>query len=358
LRRQNIRGGAARRLSNRPFSVTPAQAGVHLAIRDSGGFEWIPAFAGMTIGEGSGFVAVETVVRLNMHNLQCLVEARCGVGESPLWDGENNRLFWTDNTTDEVHCLELATRARRVWHFGDLVGSLGLTTGGRLIVAAGNRIILFDLRNGRRDLLAKIDFPPGVMKLNDGKVGPDGAFWVGSMAERAPKRAPVASLYRVTGDGRVEEMIAGGIMVSNGLAWSPDAKTMYHSDSQGGWIDVWDFDVATGAIGNRRRFRDHDREKEGAPDGAATDIEGAYWSAGFSAGCFNRIAPDGTLIERVSVPAAPTMPAFGGEDMKTLFFTSLTAHVSADFNAKYPLNGSVFMTRVDVAGLPVARFLE
>jgi sugar lactone lactonase YvrE len=293
-----------------------------------------------------------------MDKLECLVEARFGVGESPLWDGENNRLFWTDNTTDEVHCIDLKTRARRAWHFGDLVGSLGLTRSGRLLVAAGSRVILFDLRNGRRDLLAKIDFPPGVMKLNDGKVGPDGAFWVGSMAERAPKREPVASLYRVTGDGKVEEEISGGILVSNGLAWSPDAKTMYHSDSQGGWIDVWDFDVATGAISNRRRLRDHDRVKDGAPDGAATDVEGAYWSAGFSAEYLNRIAPDGTLIERIDVPAAPTMPCFGGEDMKTLFFTSLTAHASAAVNAKYPQNGSVFMARIDVAGVPVAQFAD
>lgn len=291
-----------------------------------------------------------------MRDLECLVEARFGVGESPVYDGENHRLFWTDNTTDTVHGMDLRTRARRAWHFGALVGSLGLTRSGRLLVAAGNRVILFDLRNGRRDVLAEIAFGPGVMKLNDGKVGPDGAFWVGSMATRLPKREPVASLYRIAGDGRVEEKIAGGILVSNGLAWSPDAKTMYHSDSQGGWIDAWDFDPANGAIANRRRLRDHDRSTDGAPDGAATDAEGAYWSAGFSAECLNRIAPDGTLIERIPVPCAPTMPCFGGADMRTLFLTSLTEHASAEVNARYPLNGSIFMARVEVPGLPVARF--
>jgi sugar lactone lactonase YvrE len=177
------------------------------------------------------------------------------------------------------------------------------------------------------------------------------------MAKPEPGRRPVASLYRVTADGAAEEKIEGGIKVSNGLAWAPDGRTMYHSDSRGGWIDAWDFDPSSGAIANRRRLRQH-RPEDGAPDGAATDIDGAYWSAGFSAQCFNRIAPDGSLIEKIPVPAAPTMPCFGGPDMRTLFFTSLTAHVSAEVNARYPLNGSVFSARVDVAGTSVSLFAD
>jgi sugar lactone lactonase YvrE len=290
-----------------------------------------------------------------MHSVECLVEARFGVGESPVWDAINNRLLWSDNTTDEVHAIDLASRKRSVWHFGELIGSLGLTRSGRWLVALGNRIVVFDPATDKAELLAEIALPDGVAKLNDGKVGPDGAFWVGSMAEREPNRRPVASLYRVTPDGRVEEKIVGGIKVSNGLAWSPDGRIMYHSDSRGGWIDAWDFDRASGAIKGRRRLRDHTPE-DGAPDGGATDTDGIYWSAGFSAQCFNRIAPDGTLLEKVPVPAAPTMPCFGGDDMKTLFFTSLTAHVSDEINARHPLNGSVFVARVDVPGVPVPLF--
>lgn len=292
-----------------------------------------------------------------MRDIECLVEARFGVGESPVWDGANNRLLWSDNTTDEIHAIDLGSRKRRSWRFDDLIGSLGLTESGRWIVAFGNRIVIFNPATEKSVELAEISFPKGVAKLNDGKVGPDGAFWVGSMAEREPNRHPVASLYRVTADGSVEEKIGGGIKVSNGLAWSPDGATMYHSDSRGGWIDAWDFDASRGTIGSRRRLREHTPE-DGAPDGAATDCDGVYWSAGFSAQCFNCVAPDGALIDKVSVPAAPTMPCFGGEDMKTLFFTSLTAHVSDEINARYPLNGSVFMARVEVAGVPVPRFAD
>lgn len=292
-----------------------------------------------------------------MQEIDCLVRAHCGVGESPVWDGANNRLLWSDNTTDEIYALDLATGNQRTWRFGGLIGSIGLARSGRWLVAAGNYILLFDMRTGEIDRLAEIPLPDGVAKLNDGKVGPDGAFWVGSMANPEPDRRPVASLYRVTADGTVSEKICGGIKVSNGLAWSPDAGTMFHSDSRGGWIDAWDFDVTTGAISNRRRLRRH-TPAEGAPDGGATDLNGTYWSAGFSAQCFNCIAPDGTLLAKHTVPAAPTMPCFGGVDMKTLFFTSLTAHVSSEINERFPLNGSVFRTRVAVAGTPVSLFAD
>jgi len=292
-----------------------------------------------------------------MRDLECLVKARFGVGESPVWDGANDRLLWSPNTSNEVHAVDLTDGTRRMWNFGGPIGSLGLARSGRWVVAVANRLLLFDPDTDHRECIAEIALPPGVAKLNDGKVGPDGAFWVGSMAEPEPNRRPVASLYRVTPDGSVEEKVAGGIKVSNGLAWSPDGRTMYHSDSRGGWIDAWDFDAGTGAIANRRRLRLHSPE-DGAPDGAATDVDGAYWSAGFSAQCFNRIAPDGTLLEKILVPAAPTMPCFGGDDMRTLYFTTLTAHVSAEVNARYPLNGGVFRARVDIPGMPVPLFAD
>ena len=292
-----------------------------------------------------------------MGEIECLFKAHFGVGESPVWDAERNRLLWSDNTTDEIHTFDFGTREHRVRNFGALIGSLGLTRNGRWIVAAGNEVLIFDPETERKEVLVRTEFPPGIAKLNDGKVGPDGAFWVGSMAVPEPDRRPIASLYRITADGRADEKIAGGIKVSNGLAWSPDGQTMFHSDSRGGWIDRWDFDPASGAIANRKRIREHTPE-DGAPDGGATDLDGTYWSAGFTAQCFNRIASDGTLVERIPVPGAATMPCFGGPDMKTLFFTTLTAHVSDAVNRKYPQNGSIFMARSDVAGTPVSRFSD
>jgi len=292
-----------------------------------------------------------------LSDIECLVAERFGVSESPVWDGARDRLYWSDNTSGNVHAIDLVSRRRLVWRFDGLIGSLGLARSRRVVVAHGDTVSLLDPDSDAREVVARVPLPASVWKLNDGKVGPDGAFWVGAMAKRGPARRPVASLYRVSPDGGVATVIEGGILVSNGLAWSPDGARMYHSDSQGMWIDVWDFDRAAGAIGNRRRFAEPSRA-DGLPDGAATDIEGHYWSAGFTACAFNRFAPDGTLASKIPVPCACSMPCFGGADMRTVFFTSLSDHVTAEEVADCPLTGGVFVARAAVAGVPVPKFAD
>ncbi len=291
-----------------------------------------------------------------MYTIECLVRMPCRVGESPVWDAEHGQLLWADILSREIYALEFATGRRRQWTFNGPVGSFGIARSGRLVVAIGNGVYLFDMRTEKLELLARVEEDRPTNRLNDGKVGPDGAFWVGSMDDR-PTKEPVAALYRVTADGRVERKI-DGLKISNGLAWSADGRTMFHSDSRGPWIDRWNFDAATGAISGRHRIRTL-ADEEGRPDGGATDVEGCYWSCGVSAGCINRFAPDGTLLARIPVPVpAPTMPCFGGPDMRTLFFTSLRDGLSQDTLARVPDSGSVFMMRVDVTGVPVGTFAD
>ena len=136
--------------------------------------------------------------------------------------------------------------------------------------------------------------------------------------------------------GKVEKKV-DQIYTSNGLAWTPDGRTMIHTDSRGRWIDRWTFDPATGAISDRRRIVADIEEAAGRPDGGATDAEGCYWSAGVSAGRLNRYDLDGKLLAHYPVPvAAPTMPCFGGPDLKTLFVTSLRTGRSPEALAKFP----------------------
>jgi sugar lactone lactonase YvrE len=170
-------------------------------------------------------------------------------------------------------------------------------------------------------------------------------------------REPLGSLYRVSVDGLVERKIEG-VMVSNGLAWSPDGRTMFHSDSSGKWLDRWDFEATTGAIGNRTRIAMLD-DAAGRPDGAAMDAEGFYWSAGVSAAKLNRIDRDGRIVASYPVPvAAPTMPCFGGLDLKTLFVTSLRRGRAPELLTKYPLTGITMVGHSPVAGVPVTLFAD
>jgi sugar lactone lactonase YvrE len=285
-----------------------------------------------------------------------LLDEHFRLGESPVWDERHNVLYWVDIPVGNVHALDLGSRQHRHWHFDGPVGSLGLAESGRLVVAVAGGVLLFDPQTERGSLLAELETEFPKLRLNDGKVGPDGAFWVGSMDDR-PVKEEIGSLYRVTADGRTERKI-DGLKVSNGIAWSADGRTMFHSDSRGPWIDRWQFDPGTGEIAQRHRIRTLTNE-EGRPDGGACDMEGAYWSCGISAGCLNRFDRDGKLLKRVEVPVpAPTMLAFGGMDMRTAYVTSLSDNLAERKLADHPNRGRLFSIDLGVAGAPVGRFAD
>ena len=258
---------------------------------------------------------------------------RCDLGECPVYDDRENAILFEDIVNRTIHSIDLANGAARAWRFASEVCSFGLTESGRLVVALRHEVGLFDRESGAFERLCTIEDGDPDTRLNDGKVGPDGAFWVGSMDDRgkpASEGKPLGSLYRVDGSGRVEKKIEG-LFVSNGLAWSADGRSMFHTDTRGPWIDRWDFDPATGAIAARMRIVADIANEDGRPDGGATDAEGGYWSAGVSASRLNRYDAEGKLLASYPVPvAAPTMPCFGGPDMKTLFVTSLRRGRSAE----------------------------
>jgi sugar lactone lactonase YvrE len=286
-----------------------------------------------------------------------IADTKCRVGESPLYDERTNRLYFVDILSCILYRVELASGEVKLWTFESEVASLGLAVSGRLVIALRHSIILFDPESEARQEVCRIedDFAERT-RLNDGRVGPDGAFWVGSMDDR-PTKQPVAALYRVDFSGRVERKV-DGLLVSNGLAWTADGDVMFHADSRGPWIDRWAFDRKTGEIHWRTRIATP-TEIEGRPDGGSCDAEGLYWSAGVSAGKLNRFAPDGRLSASYDLPvAAPTMPCFGGEDFRTLYLTSLREGRSEEVLAKAPLSGSLIAAAAPVAGFPSWRFLD
>jgi sugar lactone lactonase YvrE len=268
------------------------------------------------------------------------------VGESPVWDDRRNVLFVCDVLDPKIQCITLDGKVEASWPFQRTVGSFGLTESGRLIVGLGRDIVLFDPDSGTTQLFAQTP-EPSTNRLNDGKVGPDGCFYIGSMDDR-PDKEPLGVLYRVSADGTVAA-VADGFKVSNGLAWSPDGAVLYHSDSRGPTIDRYVFDAKSGAISQKRRLATLD-DATGRPDGGACDADGYYWSAGVSAGVLNRFSADGALMSRHPVPAqAPTMPCFCGPDLRFLAVTSLRPA------APRPGDGDLFIADAPVAGTAVTR---
>jgi|SRR5690242_17766415 sugar lactone lactonase YvrE len=271
---------------------------------------------------------------------------RTQLGESPVWDAQLRCLWFIDIRAPALHRLDAGTQRVETWPMPEPIGSLGLCRSDRLLIALQHSLHFFDPRTGKRERFVVFNDEPEHNRLNDGKVAPDGAFWVGSMDADTTQRRPTGVLYRVDAGGRVEPK-AHGLKVSNGLAWSADGKTMYHSDSSLQWIHRYRHE--NGALSDETTIAAPD-DAAGRPDGAATDVEGGYWSAGVSAACLNRWSTQGELLERVPLPVPnPTMPCFAGEDLKTVYVTSLTRtpHENA---------GAMVRLRLSVAGVPVARF--
>ena len=289
-----------------------------------------------------------------MAGFELLIDARNLVGEGPVWDDRRSCLWWTDIPSKALFRLDWPDRRLTALPMPRRLGSLGLCESGRLILGFEDGIFLHEPGTDRFDHVATIEPEIVMNRLNDGKVGPDGAFFIGSMDERRPRQA-TGSLYRVTTAGA--ERLFGGIAVSNGLAWSPDGRRMLHSDSEAGIIGAFDFDAATGGLSGRRRFATAG-DDIGRPDGAAMDAEGRYWSAGVSAGSLNAFDPDGRLVERVPMPMPhPTMPCFGGPDLRTVFVTSLRTMGKTDLD-RFPQSGGLMVGDLGVAGAKVARFRD
>lgn len=289
-----------------------------------------------------------------MSDFELVWDSRCGVAECPVWDAPNRRLLFCDINGKRINALSVDSGERTGWDFPDVVGSFGRCRSGRFVVAQRHHVVLFDPASGAlTDLTAKLD-EPETSRLNDGKAGPDGAFWVGSMDGQSP-RQKTASLYRVTADGRATREETG-YANSNGLAWSADGRIMYHSDSTVGFIEAWDFDPATGGRTNHRMVVQGLTNDDGRPDGAATDTDGNYWSAGPSAGCLNCFSPDGALLRKWDFPVpGPTMPCFAGD---ALYVTSLREGKSADVLAAHPTLGGLFRAVAPAMGAPVWLFAD
>jgi sugar lactone lactonase YvrE len=287
-----------------------------------------------------------------MSRFELAWDAKCQLGESPVWDARRGRVLFADIHARRIHRYAPSAGPRGHWELPDIVPSFGLCRSSRIVAAQRHSVVLFDPRTDQVQTLAELPEEPETTRLNDGKVGPDGCFWVGSMDTRAAKE-PIGSLYRVRPDGRVERKVEG-FKIFNGLAWSPDGSVMFHACTPSAVIEAWDFDRATGRLSNRRRIATLSPE-EGRPDGGAFDEQGCYWSAGVSAGRLNRFSRTGELLAWFSFPVpAPSMPCFVGRD---LYVTSLYEHRET-LREQFPALGGLFRMRADVAGAAIAEFAD
>lgn len=275
------------------------------------------------------------------------------VGESPVWDEQNLVVFWIDVRAPAVLRLDPATGALTRWLLPEVVGALGLTAKGEVVLALKNRLAIFKPNTAELHLWPLITHEPAHNRLNEGKVSPSGRWFVfGSMDDRADNKQPTGFLYRAAVDGSMV-CLYEGLTVANGLAWSPDAQWIYFSDSFAGLIWRARWNEALGEMGRPTLFAASD-EESGRPDGALVDSAGNYLSAGVSAGCLNTFDADGVLIHKRLLPLrAPSMPCLGGAQRQRLFVTSL---VRPGWDNSNTLDGQLLEMAAPCVGLPAARW--
>lgn len=277
------------------------------------------------------------------------------LGESPLWHPLEQCLYYVDIAERQVLCLREGEALPRVWQLDSEPGCIAALARGGLLVAQRNGLWRLDTTSDAHECLMPPPFDPGKQRFNDGKPDAQGRFWVGTIDDA---RRPEAGLYRVA--ARQCQRMVEGITTANGLAWSPDQRRMYGSDTKAHAIYAWDFDASSGAISRRRVFaqfepRQADQALDnyaGRPDGAAVDAEGCYWVAMFEGQRLLRLSPSGELLQTVHLPVrCPTMPAFGGPDLRTLYITTAREKRPAEELAAQPWAGCVLKLRVEVPGL-------
>lgn len=278
------------------------------------------------------------------------------VGEGPLWLAQEQALYWVDIDGLAVHRLQTGSDAgngaHTSWIMTSEPSSLARHAGGGLVVATRNGFVHLDTGTGAVTDIAPSPFDRTKARFNDGKPDAAGRFWVGTIYE--PRDQPAAEMY-VLEKGAVRLAWSGGMTNSNGLGFSPDNRTMYHADTTSHRITRYDFDLAGGTVANPREMRQFSMDKEngygGRPDGAAVDSEGNYWVAMFEGGRIVKLSPSGEELDAIALPVrCPTMVAFGGDDLRTLYITTAGKRPAAELE-QFPLSGRVLSARVPVAGL-------
>ena len=289
---------------------------------------------------------------------ELVVDARATLGEGPLWDADRGLLWWVDILAGLVHGFDPATGHDESIEIGQAVGAVALRQGGDLLVLGQDAILALDpqTRSLRPVVAFSRENPP--RRTNDGKPDPAGRLWLGRMT--FDHASGMGSLRRLGPDLRIEAVLTG-LTIPNGLAWSPDGRTMYFTDSLSREVRAYDFDVETGEVSAGRSFLRigpaAGLPDAAVPDGLTVDAESHVWVAVWNGGCVIRVSPAGAITARLDIPVTQVSSlAFGGPDLSDLYVTSAREDFTEADAAREPIAGGLFRLRPGVRGLPPDRF--
>lgn len=287
-----------------------------------------------------------------------LPDLRCQVGESPLWHPAEAALYWVDIEGYAIHRWDSASGTHRAWTTPERPACIALHHAGGLLAGMDTGLFHVTLpqhsTQAQATSLAAIAHPQDGMRCNDGRCDRQGRLWVGTMVRDMGRAAAAGQLYRYDAQG-LSAPVRDGFITPNGLAFSPDGRTAYFSDSHPQVQQIWQAPLHDdGTLGQPAPFVDM-RALPGRPDGAAIDVDGGYWICGNDAGLVHRFTPDGRLDRSIAIPTSkPAMCSFGGADLDLLFITTIRPGQPQGDDIE--LGGAVFVTRPGTTGLAETAF--
>jgi len=265
------------------------------------------------------------------------------LGEGPVW--WNGRLWFADIKQQKIHRFDPSGETQS-WAAPSPVGFLAPRANGHFIAGTKAGLYDFDPAGGAFALLCAVEPDLPGNRLNDGAVDAQGRLWFGSMDD--DERVATGRLYRL--ENSTLTVMDEGYVITNGPAFSPDGRTLYHTDTL--QKIIYAFDVEAGDVRNKRIFI---RIEDGAgyPDGCVVDAQGCLWTGMFAGWAVRRYSPQGALLQTIEFPVANvTKIAFGGDDLKTVYATTASKGLSPTELETQPLAGGLFAFRADVPGLP------
>jgi len=282
-----------------------------------------------------------------MRKVESVIAAQAKLGECPRWHQSSNTLYWVDINAFQLHRYNFEKECHELLQFDEEIGCFSFRRLGGFVLAMRSGFYLLDTWATEKQFISDPEADLAISRFNDGRCDARGRFFAGSYY--SPKDWDAANLWCLDANQEVRK-IQDGLLTANGVAFSPDSRTLYFSDTPKHKIYRADYDLEAGTVGDVSVFYEFPHG-QGRPDGASVDIEGNYWVALYEGGRIVKMSPDARILEEIEVPArCPTMVAFGGTDMRSLFITSVGDRPESERH-EYPLSGNIFKVDVDVPGL-------
>lgn len=285
--------------------------------------------------------------------LDVVARTNDSLGEGVIWNHEEQSLYWVDAFGPTLHRMDQGSSGVESWTMPEVIGSVVFDHHGTMVVGLESGYHRLRLNPFTLSPIQNPQPADGII-FNDGKCDRAGRYFIGTM--HRDFREDAGALWRLDPDLTCQR-VDDGITVSNGLAWSPDDRTMYFADTRKDVVYAYDYDVETGSAMGRRVFLSTEG-RPGRVDGATTDAEGNYWAAMIHEGAVACFSPLGVELRRIDLPVAhPTMCTFGGRGLDRLFVATSRRFLDEAELGDQPLAGSMFVIDgLDAEGLPETFF--